>query len=143
MPLYLGKSVGFSEALTAMNSMMKSPDERLSGPHNAADGIRKILQSPEKLHDLSLEKGDFLVFGHTHIPFKSDSVMNIGSWNKDYCTAYAFLEIDEGKPVLKRFHDGEVKDMELKNGGYVGLGGHSGEEGREAGEGRGWTNQTG
>jgi predicted phosphodiesterase len=98
----------------ALESMSKGPEERLYGEHKAAQSIRNLADEREALEKkFGLKKEEYLVFGHTHDPFISQEalVINAGSWNKEPCKSYAFLQIDEGVPRLRKFWMGDCADM--------------------------------
>ena len=53
---------------------------------------------------LGLANNEVLVFGHTHRSFKSDDVINTGSWVVDpRKKAHSYVEIDNGNFELKEF----------------------------------------
>jgi len=102
-----------------LESMSKGPEKRLYGDHMAAQSIRNLSEERKTLEEkLGLKKDEFLVFGHTHDPFfsKNALVINAGSWNKEPCKSYLFLQIDEGEPKFKKFEDGTCVDIEYEPG---------------------------
>lgn len=112
----------------AKDSMMKNPTDRLvNGHHHVIDPITDFLEDGKSRakrfneylnnydkYKIRLKEGQVLVLGHTHIPMISDDGMaiNVGSWNKDACKAYAFLQIDRGETKLMEYLGGsKVKRM--------------------------------
>lgn len=91
----------------ALRSMMHGPNERLEGAHKARSTIDELSRSRARSIYLGMGKDDVLVFGHTHRPFDdSDSkegVVNTGSWKKNPCKDYSYVEIEDGQAVLKTF----------------------------------------
>jgi predicted phosphodiesterase len=53
-------------------------------------------------------KNGVLVYGHTHRPFISKNVVNLGSWVKEQNINNTYLEIRDGSMRLIRFKKGEV-----------------------------------
>ncbi len=113
---------------SARESMLKNPTDRLvKGKHHVIDPITDFLEdgknrvakfngyiSSYDKYKIRLKEGQVLVLGHTHIPLVSDDelAINIGSWNKDACKAYAFLQIDNGEAKLMEYlGESKVKRM--------------------------------
>lgn len=87
----------------ALVSMMKSPDERLFGGNKAALSIDKLAKSSSRSIYLGMRSDEFMIFGHTHIPFSDEGhmVANVGSWKKSPCNEYRYMVIREGVPKLE------------------------------------------
>lgn len=89
----------------AIKSMMQPPAIRMTGPHNARSMVEHLASSMARVVYLGMDPDEFLIFGHTHRPFCDPEklVANTGSWNKEPCDHYSFIEIDEGRVTLKKF----------------------------------------
>nr|HPR67434.1 hypothetical protein [Methanothrix sp.] len=91
-----------SDLRGALKSMMKSPDERLFGRHDAALTIDNLAKSGSRTVYLGMGTDEFLIYGHTHIPTEREGggnkyrVANVGSWNKTPCEEYRYLVIRDG-----------------------------------------------
>jgi UDP-2,3-diacylglucosamine pyrophosphatase LpxH len=88
-----------SDLRKAFESMMEGPDERLCGRHNAALTIDNLAKSRSRAVYMGMEIDEFLIFGHTHMPFVDEvhRVANVGSWNKSPCDGYRYMVIRDGK----------------------------------------------
>lgn len=68
--------------------------------------IEKLARSNAKNILFGFPKGDVLVFGHTHRPFKDEDVVNTGSWSLHIEEkANNYLVIDNGRFELKEYND--------------------------------------
>ncbi len=82
------------------SSMLKNPLSRLNGEHQSEDRIGDFAKSKTRQFTLG-GRFDWLVYGHTHHPFKDDAskTINTGSWGrnqdpKEMC----YLKIENGTP---------------------------------------------
>jgi predicted phosphodiesterase len=99
-----------------LESMSKGPETRLYGEHTAAKSIRNLSAERKILEEkFGLKEDEFLIFGHTHDPFFSQNsmVINAGSWNKEPCELYLFLQIEEGEPKFKKFEYGKCVEIQI------------------------------
>jgi len=82
----------------AFESMMVRPDQRLFGQHKVALTIDNLAKSSSRTIYLGMEKDEYLIFGHTHMPFRDDAhrAANVGSWKKSPCKDYGYLVIKDG-----------------------------------------------
>ena len=89
----------------ALNSMMNSPDNRLSGSHKAHSLVDQVATCEARMIYLGMHKDETLVFGHTHDPFHDENcrAVNTGSWKKHPCRDYRYLEICEGRAKPQTF----------------------------------------
>jgi hypothetical protein len=89
----------------ALTSMMNPPANRLSGSHQAHSMVEQIAISKARDVYLGMDSDEVLIFGHTHSPFcePENGVVNTGSWKKQPCRDYEYLEISGGQPKLKTF----------------------------------------
>jgi UDP-2,3-diacylglucosamine pyrophosphatase LpxH len=91
----------------ALKSMMKSPEERLEGHHQAKSQIDQLAASKSRMLYLGAERDEVLVFGHTHDHDSAydalNRVVNTGSWKKSPCEDYRYLEIKDGQVSAKAF----------------------------------------
>ncbi|MDI9616687.1 MAG: UDP-2,3-diacylglucosamine diphosphatase [Methanothrix sp.] len=94
-----------SDVKGAIDSMMQSPGIRMTGPHNVRTIVEQLASSMARVVYLGMKPDEFLIFGHTHRPFcdQKNHVANTGSWNKEPCDHYSFIEIDEGHITPKTF----------------------------------------
>lgn len=92
-----------SDIPAALFSMMKGPDERLFGRNKAALSIEDLAKSGSRSVYLGTRPDEFLIFGHTHIPFSDEGrmVANVGSWKKSPCEEYRYMVIRDGVPKLE------------------------------------------
>jgi len=90
-----------SDLRGALKSMMAGPDERLFGRHEAALSIDNLAKSSSRAVYLGMETDEFLIFGHTHMPFVDEEhrVANVGSWKKSPCDEYRYMVIRDGTVV--------------------------------------------
>lgn len=86
----------------AIDSMFKTPDERMK---NARTIVDRIAVSRARSLYLGMERDETLVFGHTHMPFPEveNGAINTGSWNKKPCTEYKYMEIKNGQIRSQNF----------------------------------------
>jgi UDP-2,3-diacylglucosamine pyrophosphatase LpxH len=95
-----------SDLRGALKSMMKSPDDRLCGRHEAALTIDNLAKCKSRTVYLGMGTDEFLIYGHTHNPFvdEENRVANVGSWNKSPCDGYKYMMIRDGmvKPEVWR-----------------------------------------
>lgn len=94
-----------SDVKGAIDSMMRPPETRLSGPHGARSTVERLASSKARTVYLGMEPDEFLIFGHTHNPFcdQENRVANTGSWRREPCDHYSFIEIDDGNVTLNKF----------------------------------------
>ena len=96
----------------ALNSMMETPDKRLHGRHEAASFIDVLAKLESRSVYLGMERDEVLVYGHTHRQpacfNPTTGVVNTGSWGKDPCDYYSFVQIDQGAINLKEFKNGNI-----------------------------------
>ncbi|HII06692.1 MAG TPA: UDP-2,3-diacylglucosamine diphosphatase [Methanotrichaceae archaeon] len=87
-----------SDLSGTLKSMMEGPDERLCGRHEAALTIENLAKSRSRTIYLGMGIDEFLVYGHTHMPFHDEEyrVANVGSWNKSPCSMYNYMVIENG-----------------------------------------------
>ena len=81
-----------------------SSKDRLSTTSGATFG------EVEKKAAQSVQKGQLLVFGHTHRPFVSptQNLVNTGSWVNDEETYNTYVELDGKNMRLMRFNQGSA-----------------------------------
>lgn len=75
---------------------------------------QKIREIERIASEVRLKEGETLVFGHTHKPFinRDNTVINLGSWVKDYDVHNTYLEIKNGEMKLKKFpSEEEIKPI--------------------------------
>jgi UDP-2,3-diacylglucosamine pyrophosphatase LpxH len=85
-----------------LKSILKEPQYRLNGKNEAADRITELAKSNGR-HLLLGGPFDWLVFGHTHIPFIDpiSRTINNGSWGRNpFIRGLWYLKIDGGFPEL-------------------------------------------
>ncbi len=68
--------------------------------------IEEVVGSVREARDKIINKGEILIFGHTHKPYinKERTVVNLGSWVKDSDVHNTYVEIKNGTIELKKFH---------------------------------------
>ncbi len=83
-----------------INYMVCPPPDR-----NAQSAVERLASSQARTIYLGMEPDEFLIFGHTHSPFcdTKNRVANTGSWGKEPCDHYSFIEIEDGVVRQKRF----------------------------------------
>lgn len=66
---------------------------------------QKIKKIEKIASEIRLQEDETLVFGHTHKPFinRDGTMVNLGSWVKEYDVHNTYLEIKNGKMTLNRF----------------------------------------
>ncbi|ABK14061.1 MAG: UDP-2,3-diacylglucosamine diphosphatase [Methanothrix sp.] len=94
-----------SDLKGAIDSMMQSQGIRMTGPHNTRAMAEQLASSMARVVYLGMEPDEFLISGHTHRPFcnPEERIANTGSWNKEPCDHYSFIEIDDGRVALRKF----------------------------------------
>ncbi|HPE62539.1 MAG TPA: UDP-2,3-diacylglucosamine diphosphatase [Methanothrix sp.] len=87
-----------SDLKGAFESMMAGPDDRLFGRHKISLTIDNLAKSGSRTVYLGMEKDEYLVFGHTHMPFIDEEhrAANVGSWKKSPCNDYKYMVIKDG-----------------------------------------------
>ena len=87
-----------SDLKGAFESMMAGPDDRLFGRHKVSLTIDNLAKSGSRTVYLGMEKDEYLVFGHTHMPFIDEEhrAANVGSWKKSPCNDYKYMVIKDG-----------------------------------------------
>lgn len=87
-----------------LKTLLTPPEERLK------DGT--VVGEVEKKACNSVEKGEVLIFGHTHKPFinTKENAANAGSWVKDLTPSNTYLEIKAGKISLKVFGGKDITE---------------------------------
>jgi UDP-2,3-diacylglucosamine pyrophosphatase LpxH len=85
-----------------LDSMFNPPDKRMMGGRTIVD---EIAISRARSFYMGAEKDETLVFGHTHMPYSSvdNGAINAGSWNKNPCAEYRYLEICNGVITPQNF----------------------------------------
>jgi predicted phosphodiesterase len=76
------------------------------------EDIAHVVGEVEKKACNSVEKGEVLIFGHTHKPFinTKENAANAGSWVKDLTPSNTYLEIKAGKISLKVFGGKDITE---------------------------------
>ena len=91
--------------------LMASPNKRKNYKNKELTAIRPEIANP--LHSVaenaarSVNKGEVLIFGHTHLPFVNDDhrLFNTGSWLEDESDPYTFVSIEGEKVCLMQFNE--------------------------------------
>lgn len=93
----LGK-LGISIEKDILNKMLDPTRDRLD--------IEDVVRSVREARDKIINKGEILIFGHTHKPYinTDKTVVNSGSWVKDSDVHNTYVEIKNGTIELKEFH---------------------------------------
>ena len=87
-----------------LKTLLTPPEERLKDV--------TVVGEVEKKACSSVERGEALIFGHTHKPFinTKENVANAGSWVKDHTPSNTYLEIKDGKISLKVFGGEDITE---------------------------------
>jgi UDP-2,3-diacylglucosamine pyrophosphatase LpxH len=87
--------------ISDLGDLLKPVEARLS-----EEEIKATCRKAQK--EIGQIKNGILVYGHTHRPFISKNVVNLGSWVKEQNINNTYLEIRDGSMKLIRFKTGEV-----------------------------------
>jgi UDP-2,3-diacylglucosamine pyrophosphatase LpxH len=99
----------FYALLLRRRSFRKTASNLLLNPENR---LKDTYGEVEKRACSYVQRGEILVFGHTHRPFinKEEKVVNTGSWVTDAPIHNTFVELLKGKPRLFVFGGEEIKE---------------------------------
>ena len=86
----------------------KTTEERMNGKDGGFNFNAMKMAASNAGND---EKNTVLVFGHTHRPFHTPNVINLGSWIQGYPSYDTYLEILSGSAKLKDYRTGKAIDM--------------------------------
>ena len=89
------------QIISHLIEMLKAAEERLLDKD-----IESIKSEAEKE---SKKRDGVIVYGHTHQPYITENVANLGSWVKTQKVNNTYLEIKNGEMKLKIFPKGEIR----------------------------------
>lgn len=109
----------------APKMLNKMDDLAISKRHKIVSELREILKpvearlSDEEIKAICLKaqekigrtKEGILIYGHTHRPFITKNVVNLGSWVKNQKVNNTYLEIKEKAMKLMTFKNGEIQPI--------------------------------
>ena len=103
-----GKAVGLPKKAVLSALLDHTTEERINGKDG---GFNFNALKTAALNSGKGESSTVLVFGHTHRPFHTQNVINLGSWIQGYPIYDTYLEISSGNAKLKDYRTGKAIDM--------------------------------
>ena len=103
-----GNAMGLPKKAVLSALLDKTTEERMNGKDG---GFNFNALKMAALNAGKNEKNTVLVFGHTHRPFHTPNVINLGSWIQGYPSYDTYLEISNGNAKLKDYRTGKAIDM--------------------------------